>query len=109
MTHAQEEKVNLIRRQAECLRGKHSDKYEVKQWQVDDTEWGTVIVFVEVGLKNDEGTMAEVLCRDKCQIFIGKRGAAKYPVYHFRKDGSIHDYYKPFRDLWTACYEYNAH
>lgn len=109
MTQAQKRKINFIRKQAENMHGKQSDSYEIKRWEVTDNEWGTVTLFVEIGLKGDEGTMAEYLARDSVQIFIGPRGAAKFPCYKARKNGTFHNYYKPLKDLWMACYDYKTH
>ena len=107
MTAKQDRRIKQIRREAETL---HSTPgYEIKQWDVKDNEWGTVTVYVEIGLVGDEGTAAEYLCRDRVQLFIGPRGAVKFPVYKRRKDGSFHNYYKQYKGLWLACYEYGRH
>lgn len=54
-----------------CVRG----HYEVKQLEVTSFDDGEdVMVFVEIGLPNDEGTLAECLCREAYRFFIGKRG-----------------------------------
>lgn len=54
----------------------HPESYEIKKWEVVDEqeEWGRVIVYVETGRVNDEGTLAEAICRKHRQIFIGRRG-----------------------------------
>ena len=51
----------------------YTDSYEVKELEVKDS-YGDAYVTVTTGVKNDEGTMAEVLCRDTYIFFIGRRG-----------------------------------
>ena len=51
------------------------DQYELKEvyteeWE--DTE--TVYIRLEIGMINDEGTMAELFCRNRTSVCIGKRG-----------------------------------
>lgn len=50
-----------------------NDKHEVKELDVTDS-YGAAYVDITVGMKNDEGTLAESLCRDTYLFFIGKRG-----------------------------------
>ena len=107
MTQAQQRMVNRIRREAENMHS--SSDYEIKEWDVQDTDWGTVIIYVEVGLVNDEGTMAQCLCRDRVQLFIGPKGGTKFPVHRCKKDGTIHNFYKSYTNIWSATYEYDKH
>ena len=79
MTQAQERALQIIRRCAEeqlFFGGK--DKYEFKQWKVDENEY-FVSVILEVGLIGDEGTMASIYARDRALLFVGKRGGIRYP------------------------------
>ena len=73
MTKYQEKAIERIKRYIEehDLRG---DEYEFKEFTVEETDYGTVIVYSVTGLKNDEGTMAAVFCRRRRLIFIGVRG-----------------------------------
>lgn len=48
--------------------------YEIKTFEVKETDYGVVWVSVETGMKGDEGTMAAVICRTYRHIGIGKRG-----------------------------------
>lgn len=74
----------------------YDDKYEIKVWETDENEY-FVSLIVEYGLKNDEGTMAEIFCRNRAQLFIGKRGGVKYPVSRQLKNGDWKHYEKKFR------------
>lgn len=47
--------------------------YEVKELEVT-MMYGDAYVHIETGMPNDEGTLAECLCRDFYIFFIGKRG-----------------------------------
>jgi len=50
------------------------EDYEYKEWEVQDHDYGMVSIVAEVGMKNDEGTMAAVFCRARKHVFIGKKG-----------------------------------
>ena len=91
ITKAQEKAIAGIKKLAEKLHSYHADKYEIKQFEITDCEY-FVSVVVEVGMKDDEGTLAEVFCRDRAHLFIGKRGGITYPVF---KNGRT--YYKRFK------------
>ena len=52
------------------------DKYEIKQFEAKDSEYG-VYVYLVTGMKGDEGTMAEALCRKIRHFVIGKRGGIR--------------------------------
>ena len=52
----------------------HAENYEFKEYTITEHDYGTVELYCVTGLKGDEGTMAEVLCRRTRQIFIGKNG-----------------------------------
>lgn len=65
------------------------DNYEVKELNVSDS-YGAAYIDITVGLKEDEGTLAESLCRDTYLFFIGKRGGI------FQYEGSSQTYRKPY-------------
>lgn len=50
------------------------DRYELKELRVEDMGNGRISIVVESGMKEDEGTMAAILCRDRIHVFMGKRG-----------------------------------
>lgn len=79
-TKYQEKAISNIKRLAEKLHGHKADSYEIKMFEVNENEY-FVDVVVEVGMKDDEGTLAEVFCRERAQLFIGKRGGITYPVF----------------------------
>jgi len=56
---------------------KNDPDHEIKIFETQETDYGTVIVYIESGLKNDAGTMAAVLCRTRRHIFIGPKGGLK--------------------------------
>ena len=86
MTTAQEKAVARIRRKAERdLFHGGPDRYEFKKWEVEDC--GSFIsVVLEVGMKEDEGTLAAIFCRDHAQLFVGKNGGITYPM-HTKRNG----------------------
>lgn len=58
--------------------------YEVKDLNVTSFDDGNdVYVSIEVGIPNDEGTMAEYICRSAYGFFIGERGG----LYVYRNAG----------------------
>lgn len=98
MTKSQEQAVKRVRAlvESELL----SDDYEIKQWDVHENEYFVSLV-VEYGLKNDEGTLASLIARDRAHLFIGKRGGIRYPV---SKDGqTIYRVFKGYSILQAVC------
>ena len=100
MTKAQERMIEKIRRDALAWAGEGG---EIKRFDVEEISDKTVSVWAIVGRKNDEGTMAAVLCRDSVLVFIGPRGAARCPVNTSRAKGKYRQGYISYRDfLGTA-------
>jgi hypothetical protein len=48
-------------------------RYEIKKAETTDCDFFVSFV-IEVGMPDDEGTLASALCRDYRHFFIGKRG-----------------------------------
>lgn len=69
----------------------HPESYEIKKLEVIDEyeEWGRVIVYVETGRVEDEGTLAEMICRKRRQIFIGPRGGCIAYKYNAKSKKSV--------------------
>jgi hypothetical protein len=59
-----------------CWLSLHGDptRYEVKKHELTVTEYGNVSLFVVIGMVGDEGTMAQLLCRERRHVFIGRDG-----------------------------------
>lgn len=55
----------------------HPESHEFKQYEVIEMDNGTVELLCVSGLKNDEDTLACMLCRRTRQIFIGKNGGLR--------------------------------
>ena len=83
MTKAQQVKVDFIRHEMETL----FSNYEIKDFEVTDHK-SFVAVYAISGMIEDEGTMAEVICRESAHVFIGKRGGITYPVYNWKTQTS---------------------
>ena len=81
MTKAQERAIEKLKKMAEreFFYG-GADKYEFKQFEVNVlNHWKDIVsVTIETGLKGDEGTMAAVLCREYCHVFVGPRGGVTW-------------------------------
>lgn len=104
MTKEQERTVSRIRRDAE-YHFFYSEDYEFKKWEVTENKYFVSVVFV-VGMKGDEGTLASIICRDRAQLFIGKRGGITYPVSKQLKNGEYRHYSKR---LTTKCGRINLY
>lgn len=103
MTKQQELQVARIKKLTETYYSeKYRDNYEIKEWEVKETDYGKVIVRVEMGLKNDEGTLASIIGRDYTMIFIGVRGGMEVPSRKKNKDFC----FRPFTSLHGAVYDY---
>lgn len=94
MTKAQEKALNKIRKLVENQF--YNDEYEIKKWEVEENEFFVSLVVV-YGMKNDNGTLAEVFARDHAQLFIGKKGGVTYPVSKTLKNGNFKWYTKRFK------------
>ncbi|WP_313528783.1 hypothetical protein [Anaerotignum sp.] len=77
MTKTQATAIQKIKKYIEQNDMHNNSDYEFKEFNVKETNYGTVIVYSVTGLKNDEGTMAAVLCRNTRHIFIGRRGGLR--------------------------------
>ena len=98
MTRQQERKINLIRDYMNNYMGKHSDAYEMKEEEIVDLGVGGIVsVVMETGMKEDEGTMAAVLCRNRIHVFIGPKGGVTC-ISTNRKTGGTHTY----EDTWLG-------
>ena len=75
----------LDRLHAELLRD--DDRHEWKSFDVSTTDYGTVWLSCETGMKNDEGTAASIICRDNWHIQI-------------KAGGGTHVHRSP---NWTKC------
>ena len=73
---------------------KHTDQYEVKELEITDC-CGDAYVSAVIGLKNDNGTLAEFICRDMYLFFIGRRGG----IYQFNHN------IKNLRKVYRKYYE----
>lgn len=103
MTRSQEIKLNMIRRDAEIMASEHHKNGEVKQFDVKNFE-SFISVYVVIGAKDDEGTLASVFCREKVTLFIGKRGKVTFPVWD---EKNKEQRYKNYRSMFCACYDYD--
>lgn len=76
LTPSQKEGVEYLRKHIILHDGSpiRPEQYEYKRFEVSQLNRGIVFVYSVVGMKGDEGTMAEVLCRRVRHITIGKRG-----------------------------------
>lgn len=77
-------------------------KREFKEWEVrklEDTD--LIAVYSVVGLVEDEGTMASLICRTYRHIFIGKNGG--YATYVDKKKGKGSKKVCGDRALWESA------
>ena len=81
MTRNQVEVLSQIK--ATMLNG---DRYEIKREITSDLGFA-VSYAIEVGLPNDAGTLASVICRTYKHFFIGKRGGVK--LCHTHSNGKF--------------------
>jgi len=63
-----------------------SGRYEIKREIISDLGFA-VSYTIEVGLPNDEGTLASLICNTYKHFFIGKRGGVK--LCHTQSNGKF--------------------
>lgn len=78
MTQAQERRIEMIRREIEQEFFPMHRNPEIKEFKVEELDWGSVSIVAEVGGIGDEGTYAAIMCRERIHVFIGKNGAISY-------------------------------
>ena len=90
----QEKRINQIKESWTQLCGglKYADNHEIKEWEVEENEYFVSVVIV-VGMKGDEGTLAQAFARERCHIFVYKGGKMNYPICRKKKDGTCKHYY----------------
>lgn len=90
MTRTQEIAVQKIKKYIEKNdMYRNNPDYEFKEFKVEVTNYGTVVIYSVTGRKNDEGTMAESFGRNKRHIFIGKRGGLRSFKYDSDKKKTV--------------------
>lgn len=99
MNKTQEIKLEMLKR--DFLNDfNRNGNHEIKQFEVTDLD-KVVMVFIEVGLIGDEGTMASILCRNTAMFNIGQRGALR----HYNKATRN---FKKTSTLLGACLDYEG-
>ena len=98
MTRQQERKIEIIRDYMMNRMGKYSNEYEMKEEEIVELESGGIVsVLMETGMKEDEGTMAALICRERIHVFVGPKGGVTC-VSTNRKTGGTHIY----EDTWMG-------
>ena len=103
MTKQQERRIAQIENymlSLHCRRNGEND-YEIKYRQADQLTENIVSLVVEVGMKNDEGTYAALLCRDRIHVFIGKKGGVR--CYVTARSGPQKGKQVEYTDDWLGC------
>ena len=103
MTREQERVINQVRNYMLTRYGKREGdlRYEMKQEQIEDIGYGVVSVVFETGMINDEGTWAEIICRDRVHLFIGKKGGVR--TYVKARSGANKGKTVEYTDNWLGC------
>lgn len=73
MTRAQEIAVENLKKAFVGFYG-YAEQHEIKYEKVEECDGGIVYVSLEVGRKNDEGTMLEVIGRNNLSVCVGPQG-----------------------------------
>jgi len=63
-------------------------RHEFKNIEIKDVEGKFLSVTVEIGMTNDENTLASIYCRHRIHVLIGKRGGMT--TYRSRRQGEGH-------------------
>ena len=88
MTKAQEIVIRKIEKELPRFDFYNSENYEIKKFEIKETDYGPVWVSITTGLKGDKGTYA-MLCRKHRFFQIGKRGGIKNFQYDGKNRGSV--------------------
>ena len=103
MTEKQARALCRILKEAEVFdMSRGAGKYEIKEYTVEEME-NFLSVVLEVGMIEDEGTLAQVFGRDRVHLFIGKRGGITY--YVWTKSGKMVKRQLSNTTLYGAMYD----
>lgn len=105
MTQAQERKVEMIKKEIEQEFFSMHRNPEIKKFEVEELEWGSVSLIAEVGGVGDEGTYAAIMCRERIHVFIGKNGAITYYPFSIKSGAKSRRLGR--RSLYHVYYEQN--
>lgn len=88
MTNKQMKVFEVLKR---GMADSYGEEYEIKEATIQPLKFcNDVKVVITMGMKNDEGTLAEIYARDSIRVFIGTRGGVTYFVQSDRaKDGYV--------------------
>lgn len=89
MTKAQEIVIRKIEKELPRFDFYNSENYEIKKFEIEETDYGPVWVSITTGRKNDEGTLACILCRKHRFFKVGKRGGIQNFQYDGKNKGSV--------------------
>jgi hypothetical protein len=106
MTNAQSRAIERIRQEAQSTLF-YGDGYEFKRWNVTENEHFAAVV-LEVGMIGDEGTLAEAVCRDRAQLFVGKKGDITYPYNYYTNSGEMKFTERRYKGLMKAVLDYKG-
>lgn len=103
MTNAQEKMLERIKKDIpEFDFYGQPDLYEIKRWEVKESTYGIVEVIFVTGLKEDEGTVANVFCRKHRQLFIGTNGGVTTCKYNrkLKRTVEINGFFRCMNEGW---------
>ena len=104
MTTSQTQKVEWLRKEAEKMAKEFHSNGEIKTFKVEEHKY-FVSVYIVTGNVSDEGTLASVLAREICHLYIGKRGAVTYPIWNTKRSTLVTKKLGRFQSLWSVSYE----
>ena len=105
MTRKQEVVINTIRDymsgewSVRHSKSKRENRYEIKKEKIVVYESNVIEICSTRGVKGDEGTMAEVFCRDTIQVFVGPKGGCW--CYSESRTSRVKGYIK-YTDNWMG-------
>lgn len=90
MTNAQKDTLDQIKKEIPYFDFyDRPDLFEIKKWEVKETDYGCVIVSFVTGPIGDDGTLASILCRKHRHFFIGVRGGVTAYKYNKKTMRSV--------------------
>jgi len=100
LTKAQTQAVERIKKDIQRWYGDNFSNYEYKTFKLT-SGYKSHYLYVVVGRVGDEGTMAEIFCRDKAHFAIGERGRIMVDS-NYRKSSGFCRPYKGWVDSFLA-------
>lgn len=88
MTTSQKVKIEWIKERINDMIRDYFKNGEIKEFTIEETDYGKVWIYFEIGEVGDENDLRSIYCRISGHFNIGKRGAIYYYSRYTNNDNN---------------------